>query len=347
MNMEELLGLGVQLGASDLHVSAGLPPLVRLDGDLRRLEAPPFARAEAEALIGDLMGERQRREFAAGREVDFALAMPGLSRFRVNAFHHNRGAGAAFRTVPTSVPSLEGLGFGDTFRRISAMPRGLVLVTGATGSGKSTTLAAMIDYINETRPAHILTIEDPIEFVHPSKRCLVHQREAHRHTESFAAALRAALREDPDIIMVGEMRDQETVSLALTAAETGHLVFGTLHTPSAAQTINRIVDVFPVGGKGLVRSMLSESLQAVIAQTLIKRQGGGRVAAHEIMTGATAVRRLIREDKTAQLYSVMQAGKAQGMQTLDQHLHALVSSGDVSAEAARAAARDGQSFQQL
>ena len=344
MSMEELLGHGVQLGASDVHVSAGLPPLMRVDGDIRPLEGPPLDQVQANALIREIMDEPQQRAFAAGQEVDFAFALPGLCRFRVNAFHHNRGVGAAFRTVPTQAPSLQGLGFGDVFRRISAAPRGLVLVTGATGSGKSTTLAAMIDCINETRPAHILTIEDPIEFVHASKRGLVHQREAHRHTKSFAAALRSALREDPDIIMVGEMRDQETISLALTAAETGHLVFGTLHTPSAAQTINRIVDVFPVGGKDLVRSMLSESLQAVIAQTLIKRRGGGRVAAHEILTGATAVRRLIREDKTAQLYSAMQAGKAQGMQTLDQHLKALVASGAVSVEVARAAARDGQAF---
>ncbi len=294
--------------------------------------------------VTGLMSEEQAQAFAATVETDFALELPGVSRFRVNAFHHRRGPAAAFRTVPCRVPSFSDLGFGDIFRRLCQAPRGLVLVTGATGSGKSTTLAAMIDCINTERRSHILTIEDPIEFVHDTKNCLVHQREAHRHTPGFAEALRAALREDPDIIMVGEMRDRETISLALTAAETGHLVFGTLHTPSAAGTINRVVDVFPTGEKSLVRSMLAESLQAVIAQTLIKRQGGGRIAAHEIMIGTSAVRHLVREDKIAQLYSAMQSGRATGMQTLDQHLRQLLDTGLISREAAAQSARDRTGF---
>ena len=344
MKLEAMLELAVEEGASDLHVSAGLPPMARLDGDLRPLGAAPLEDGEAFEIITALMNEEQRQAFAASVETDFALELPGVSRFRVNAFHHHRGPAAAFRTVPCRVPSLDDLGFGDIFRRLARAPRGLVLVTGATGSGKSTTLAAMIDFINGDRRSHILTIEDPIEFVHASKNCLVHQRQAHRHTPGFAEALRAALREDPDIIMVGEMRDRETISLALTAAETGHLVFGTLHTPSAAGTINRVVDVFPAGEKSLVRSMLAESLQAVIAQTLIKRQGGGRVAAHEIMVGTSAIRHLVREDKIAQLYSAMQSGRAAGMQTLDQHLRQLVDAGLISREAAARSARDGASL---
>ena len=344
MNLEALLKLAVERTASDLHISAGLPPMARLDGDLQPLDGTPLEGGEVLEAITALMNEAQRQAFAANVEADFAVELPGVSRFRVNAFHHRRGPAAAFRTVSSQVPSLSDLGFGDIFQRLCQAPRGLVLVTGATGSGKSTTLAAMIDFINTERRSHILTIEDPIEFVHPAKNCLVHQREAHRHTPGFAEALRAALREDPDIIMVGEMRDRETISLALTAAETGHLVFGTLHTPSAAGTINRVVDVFPAGEKSLVRSMLAESLQAVIAQTLIKRQGGGRIAAHEIMVGTSAVRHLVREDKIAQLYSAMQSGRAAGMQTLDQHLRQLVDAGLISREAAARSARDGAGF---
>ena len=342
MNLQAMLKLAVDRSASDLHVSAGLPPMARLDGDLQPLDWAPLEVSEVFEAISALMNEAQRQAFVASVETDFALELPGISRFRVNAFHHRRGPAAAFRAVPARVPSLDDLGFGDIFRRLCQAPRGLVLVTGATGSGKSTTLAAMIDFINTERRSHILTIEDPIEFVHPAKNCLVHQREAHRHTPGFAEALRAALREDPDIIMVGEMRDRETISLALTAAETGHLVFGTLHTPSAAGTINRVVDVFPAGEKSLVRSMLAESLQAVIAQTLIKREGGGRVAAHEIMVGTSAVRHLVREDKIAQLYSAMQSGRAAGMQTLDQHLRQLLDAGLISREAAARSARDGR-----
>lgn len=341
MGIEELLALGVRQGASDVHLSAGLPPLVRVDGDIRPLEAPPLQCAQAEELTAAIMDEEQRRTFAAGAEVDFAFELPEVARFRVNAFHHSRGVGAAFRTVPTSIPSLDALGGSEVLRSISSARRGLVLVTGATGSGKSTTLAAMLDFINQDRRAHILTIEDPIEFVHSSKNCLVHQRQAHRHTPGFAQALRAALREDPDVIMVGEMRDQETMSLALTAAETGHLVLGTLHTPSASQTVNRVVDMFPSGEKSLARSMLAECLQAVISQTLVRRVGGGRVAAQEIMVGTSAVRRLVREDKAAQLYSAMQSGRAQGMQTLEQHLRQLVQAGVVSQETAGLCASDG------
>ncbi len=344
MDLQELLGLGVRQGASDLHLSEGLPPIVRVAGDLKRVDAPPLARTDAEDLVKSIMSDELQRTFGGGAEVDFACELSEVCRFRVNAFHHSRGIALALRTVSMRVPTLDELGFGDTCKRISRAPRGLVLVTGATGSGKSTTLAAMIDFINEERRSHILTIEDPIEFVHTSKGCLVHQREAHRHTQGFAQALRAALREDPDIIMVGELRDRETMSLALSAAETGHLVFATLHTPSASQTVNRVVDMFPAGEKSLARSMLADSLQAVISQTLVRRQGGGRVAACEVMIGSPAVRHLIREDKTAQLHSAMQVGKAQGMQTLDQHLRQLVDAGIINREAAAKSAVDRSSF---
>ena len=333
MDLDELLSLGVEQGASDLHLSAGLPPLVRVDGDIRRLSAPPLGNEELAALIQSIMDESLRRTFAAGAEADFAFELAGVSRFRVNAFHHSRGLGAAFRTVPASIPSLSALGGGEVLHRLSRTRQGLILITGATGSGKSTTLAALLDCINQERQSHILTIEDPIEFVHHSRNCLVHQREAGRHTPGFAAALRAALREDPDVIMVGEMRDQETMSLALTAAETGHLVLGTLHTPSASGTINRVVDMFPPGEKSLARSMLAESLQAVVSQRLVRRLGGGRVAAFEIMVGSSAVRRLVREDKPAQLHSAMQSGRALGMQTLEQHLRELAAAGLISPEA--------------
>ena len=334
MDLDELLSLGVEQGASDLHLSAGLPPLVRVDGDIRRLSAPPLGNEELAALIQSIMDEPLRRTFAAGAEADFAFELAGVSRFRVNAFHHSRGLGTAFRTVPASIPSLSALGGGEVLHRLSRARQGLILITGATGSGKSTTLAALLDCINQERQSHILTIEDPIEFVHHSRNCLVHQREAGRHTPGFAAALRAALREDPDVIMVGEMRDQETMSLALTAAETGHLVLGTLHTPSASGTINRVVDMFPPGEKSLARSMLAESLQAVVSQRLVRRLGGGRVAAFEIMVGSSAVRRLVREDKPAQLHSAMQSGRALGTQTLEQHLRELAAAGLISPEAA-------------
>ena len=344
MDITELLAFSVQQGASDLHLSAGLPPMIRVDGDVRRVNVPAQDHAEVQALVYDIMNDRQRKDFEEFLETDFSFEVPGVARFRVNAFNQNRGAGAVFRTIPSEVLSMDTLGMGQVFRDISMIPRGLVLVTGPTGSGKSTTLAAMIDFINDNRYDHILTIEDPIEFVHESKRCLVNQREVHRDTLGFSEALRSALREDPDIILVGEMRDLETIRLALTAAETGHLVFGTLHTTSAAKTIDRVVDVFPAEEKSMVRSMLSESLQAVISQTLLKKIGGGRVAAHEIMIGTPAIRNLIREDKVAQMYSSIQTGGALGMQTLDACLKTLVSKGLVSRDSAREKAKSPENF---
>ncbi|MEC9084971.1 MAG: type IV pilus twitching motility protein PilT, partial [Pseudomonadota bacterium] len=333
MDITELLAFSAKQGASDLHLSAGLPPMIRVDGDVRRINLPPMEHKEVHGLIYDIMNDKQRKDYEEFLETDFSFEVPGVARFRVNAFNQNRGAGAVFRTIPSKVLTMEDLGMGQVFKDISSVPRGLVLVTGPTGSGKSTTLAAMMDYINDTRYEHILTIEDPIEFVHESKKCLVNQREVHRDTLGFNEALRSALREDPDIILVGELRDLETIRLALTAAETGHLVFGTLHTTSAAKTIDRVVDVFPAEEKSMVRSMLSESLQAVISQTLMKKMGGGRIAAHEIMIGTAAIRNLIREDKIAQMYSAIQTGGSLGMQTLDQCLERLLQKGLISREA--------------
>ncbi|WP_144984234.1 type IV pilus twitching motility protein PilT [Halomonas sp. C22] len=339
MDITELLAFSAKQNASDLHLSAGLPPMIRVDGDIRRLNVPAMENSDVRRLIYDIMNDRQRRDYEEHLEADFSFEVPGVARFRVNAFNQARGAGAVFRTIPNDVLSMQTLGMGEVFERLAMLPRGLVLVTGPTGSGKSTTLAAMIDYINDHRFEHILTIEDPVEFVHTSKRCLINQREVHRDTHSFAGALRSALREDPDVILVGELRDLETIRLALTAAETGHLVFGTLHTTSAAKTIDRIIDVFPGEEKSMVRSMLSESLQAVISQTLLKRQGGGRVAAHEILIATAAVRNLIREDKVAQIYSAIQTGGALGMQTLDASLSRLVKEGVVTLGDAQARAK--------
>ena len=330
MDIAELLAFSVKHNASDLHLSAGLPPMIRVDGDIRRINIPELEHKVVHALVYDIMNDRQRKDFEEFFETDFSFEIPGLARFRVNAFNQDRGASAVFRTIPSKVLTLEDLGCPSTFKDIVNVPRGLVLVTGPTGSGKSTTLAALMDYKNDNEYAHILTIEDPIEFVHTSKKCLINQREVHRDTLGFAEALRSALREDPDIILVGELRDLETIRLALTAAETGHLVFGTLHTSSAAKTIDRIIDVFPAGEKSMVRSMLSESLRAVISQTLMKKIGGGRTAAWEIMIGTPAIRNLIREDKVAQMYSAIQTGQATGMQTLDQHLQEIVKRGLVS-----------------
>jgi len=344
MDVTQLLGFSVKNGASDLHLTAGMPPLIRVDGDIRKVNAPALDHKQVHALIYEIMTDRQRRDYEEFMETDFSFDVPGLARFRVNAFNQNRGAAAVFRTIPSTVLTMEQLGMGEVFRKISSYARGLVVVTGPTGSGKSTTLAAMMDFINDTRYEHILTIEDPIEFVHESKKSLVNQREVHRDTLGFSQALRSALREDPDIILVGELRDLETIRLALTAAETGHLVFGTLHTTSAAKTIDRIIDVFPAAEKDMVRSMLSESLQAVISQTLLKKTGGGRVAAHEIMIGSPAIRNLIREDKVAQMYSAIQTGASLGMKTLDQALKELVQKGLVSKETARGKAKMGDSF---
>ena len=344
MEITQLLNFAFKSGASDLHLTAGMPPMIRVDGDMRRIDLPMMDHKTVHALIYDIMTDKQRKNYEEFLETDFSFEVPDLARFRVNVFNQNRGAAAVFRTIPAEVLPMEKLGMGKIFEQISSFPRGLVVVTGPTGSGKSTTLAAMINFINNTRYEHILTIEDPIEFVHQSKKCLVNQREVHRDTLGFSEALRSALREDPDIILVGELRDLETIRLALTAAETGHLVFATLHTTSAAKTIDRIVDVFPAAEKAMVRSMLSESLQAVISQALLKKVGGGRVAAHEIMLGTPAIRNLIREDKVAQMYSAMQTGSNVGMRTLDQHLQQLVQSGLVSKEDARAKAKTPESF---
>jgi twitching motility protein PilT len=340
MDIAELLAFSVKHNASDLHLSAGLPPMIRVDGDIRRINVPALEHKVVHALVYDIMNDKQRKDFEEFLETDFSFEIPGLARFRVNAFNQARGASAVFRTIPSKVLTLEDLGCPQTFKDIVDVPRGLVLVTGPTGSGKSTTLAAMMDYKNDNDYSHILTIEDPIEFVHSSKKCLINQREVHRDTLGFAEALRSALREDPDIILVGELRDLETIRLALTAAETGHLVFGTLHTSSAAKTIDRIIDVFPAGEKSMVRSMLSESLRAVIAQTLLKKIGGGRIAGWEIMIGTPAIRNLIREDKVAQMYSAIQTGQAHGMQTMDQALKELVQRGIVSRIDAKAKAQN-------
>lgn len=334
MDINELLAFSVQNKASDLHLSAGLPPIIRVDGEMRRLNVDALDHKTVNALIYDIMNDKQRKEYDEHLEVDFSFELEGLSRFRVNAFNQNRGAAAVLRSIPSDILSLDQLGAPEIFKTIIDQPTGIVLVTGATGSGKSTTLAAMIDFINANKREHILTIEDPIEFVHQNKLSLINQREVHRDTHSFNNALRSALREDPDVILVGELRDLETIRLAISAAETGHLVFATLHTNSAPKTIDRIIDVFPAAEKSMVRSMLSESLRAVISQTLLRKTGGGRVAAHEIMVGTPAIRNLIREDKVPQMYSVIQTGQKLGMQTMDQCLQKLVAQGIVSQQEA-------------
>ncbi len=344
VDIAQLLTFAVKNDASDLHLSAGVPPMIRVHGDVRRVNMPALEHKDVHDMIYDIMNDKQRKDYEEFFECDFSFEIPEVSRFRVNAFNQNRGAGAVFRAIPSKILTLEDLNAPSIFKDVSENPRGIVLVTGPTGSGKSTTLAAMINYVNENHQGHILTVEDPIEFVHQSKKCLVNQREVHRDTLGFNEALRSALREDPDTILVGELRDLETIRLALTAAETGHLVFGTLHTSSAAKTIDRIIDVFPAAEKDMVRAMLSESLRAVIAQTLMKKIGGGRVAAHEIMIGTPAIRNLIREGKVAQMYSAIQTGQGEGMQTLDQNLQDLVRRGVVDKPQARLKAVNKDSF---
>ena len=345
MDITQLLAFSVKNKASDLHLSAGLPPMIRVHGDVRRINVDALDHKTVHAMVYDIMNDTQRKTYEEFLEIDFSFEIEGLARFRVNAFNQNRGAGAVFRTIPSKILTLEQLNAPKIFADLSLKPRGLVLVTGPTGSGKSTTLAGMVNHLNETEYAHVLTIEDPIEFVHESKKCLVNQREVGPHTISFANALRSALREDPDAILVGELRDLETIRLAMTAAETGHLVFGTLHTSSAAKTIDRIIDVFPADEKEMVRAMLSESLQAVISQTLCKtKDGQGRVAAHEIMLGTSAIRNLIREAKVAQMYSSIQTGGALGMQTLDMCLKGLLAKGLISRDSAREKAKIQENF---
>ena len=344
MDIAELLAFGQNNKASDLHLSSGMPPMIRVDGDMKRINLPVLDSETVLKMIFDIMNDKQRKRYEEDLEADFSFEIPNVARFRVNAFNQDRGPAAVFRTIPSVVLSLDDLGAPAIFRELVDKPRGLILVTGPTGSGKSTTLAAMLDHINDTHRAHILTVEDPIEFVHQSKKCLINQRELNKDTHSFKNALKSALREDPDIILVGELRDLETIRLAMTAAETGHLVLATLHTSSAPKTIDRIVHVFPAEEKSMVRSMLSESIQAVIAQTLLKKVGGGRVAAHEIMVGTSAIRNLIREDKIAQMYSMIQTGQNDGMQTLDQCLEKLLRDRQISQSDARNRAVDKSKF---
>ena len=347
MDITKLLEFAHQQEASDLHLSAGEPPMMRIHGSMKKVKMPPLTSEQTHAMIYDIMGDAQRKHFEEHSELDFSMQVGEIARFRVNVFRQNRGLGAVFRKIPFEILSLEKLGMPPILGDLTNREKGLVLVTGPTGSGKSTTLAAMLDVINNNKEGHILTIEDPIEFIHQSKKCLVNQREVGPHTHAFSNALRAALREDPDYILVGEMRDLETIQLALTAAETGHLVFGTLHTSSAPKTVDRVIDVFPANQQAQVRAMFSESIQAIVTQTLCRKNGGGRIAALEILLGTTAVRNLIREGKIHQLPSVMQTSQGKGMQTLEMHLIELVDRGLITREVAIEKTGNADMFKEL
>jgi len=335
MDVSTLLTFAVQSGASDLHLSSGEHPMIRLDGDIKKLDLPPFDREAVRAMVYDIMNDFQRKSFEEDLELDFSLELVGVGRFRVNVFMQQHGEGAVFRMIPEQIISLEELGLPPVLGRLCAKERGLVIFTGPTGSGKTTSQAAMIDLINTTSERHIVTIEDPIEFLHKSKKCLVNQRELGTHTHSFARALRAVLREDPDVILVGEMRDLETIRLGITAAETGHLVFATLHSPSTVGSIDRMIDAFPTGQQQQIRTQLSDALESIVAQTLCKGKEKGRVAAIEILIATGAVRNMIRESKTHQIGALMEAGAKCGMQTMDAALRQLRKGGKVTEEEAR------------
>jgi twitching motility protein PilT len=346
MDVTQLLTFAVEAGASDIHLSSGEPPLLRIHGDMKKLEHPALTKEDVHTMAYDIMNDNQRKVFEERHELDFSFELGDTGRFRVNVFMQRKGEAAVFRTIPTKILSMEQLGLPPITKQLCEREKGLVLVTGPTGSGKSTTLAAMIDYINDSYEGHILTVEDPIEFVHQSKKCLVNQRELGPHTHSFANALRSALREDPDVILVGEMRDLETIQLAVTAAETGHLVFGTLHSPSAPQTVDRVIDVFPAAQQAQIRTQFADSIEAIVTQTLLKKKGGGRVAALEILVGTPAVRNLIREGKVHQIPSAMQVGQKDGMQTMDAALMGLVNKGIVTREEAQSRSMNPNLFAQ-
>jgi twitching motility protein PilT len=336
MEITDLLIFTQKNKASDLHLSTGNPPILRIHGDMLPYKGEKLTVDDVKRMLYSIMTEQQRADYERDFELDFAISFGDNMRFRVNAFNTLNGPAAVLRTIPTHIQSMEEIGAPDILKKLCHLHKGLILVTGPTGSGKSTTLAAMVDYINMNEAKHIITIEDPVEFVHASKKCLINQREVGKNTRSFAKALRSALREDPDVILVGELRDIETIQLALTAAETGHLVMGTLHTNSAPKTIDRIIDVFPANDKEMVRAMLSVSLEAVITQALLKRKDGGRVAAHEIMLGTPAVRNLVREGKVPQLYSLIQIGSKVGMRTMRDSVFALLDEGTITEQTARA-----------
>ncbi|MBL4589415.1 MAG: type IV pilus twitching motility protein PilT [Alphaproteobacteria bacterium] len=341
MDITQLLAFVMQNKASDLHLSATNPPIVRVNGLLKKVKADALTNDDIRTMLYSVMTDDQRAEYEKEFEIDFAISFGEKARFRVNAFNTRNGAAAVFRTIPSAIPTMDELDLPLVMRRFADLEKGLVLVTGPTGSGKSTSLAALIDHINETQQRHILTIEDPVEFFHKSKKSLVNHRELSMDTHSFARALKSALREDPDVILVGEMRDYETISLALTAAETGHLVFGTLHSSSAAKTIDRIIDVFPGSDKDMIRSMLASSLQGVVAQTLLRRaDGSGRVGAYEVLVGTGAVRNLIRENQIPQMFSMMQTGSRYGMITMEDAVNDLLESGIIDEEEARRVTAD-------